>query len=135
MIHDDGRLCDQSWTGNWDICEFRSGYGRSKESVQKNHSCVGSDARVAMAQEPQKRPGSVVRGSARGLTRWRSGNGLRQERRTVLADAFEQAEPGATLIVPMAARKTVNLRTHLEKIITKAGHEPWPQLLQNLRAS
>ncbi len=36
---------------------------------------------------------------------------------------------------PMAARKTVNLRTYLEKIITKAGHETWPRLLQNLRAS
>jgi hypothetical protein len=29
----------------------------------------------------------------------------------------------------------VNLRTHLERIITKAGHKPWPRLLQNLRAS
>jgi hypothetical protein len=57
------------------------------------------------------------------------------ELRAILADAFEQAEPGATLAVPMAARKTVNLRTYLEKIITKAGHEPWPRLLQNLRAS
>ena len=41
----------------------------------------------------------------------------------------------STLVVPMAARRTVNLRTYLEKIITKAGHEPWPRLLQNLRAS
>jgi len=57
------------------------------------------------------------------------------ELRAILADAFEQAEPGATLVVPMAARKTVNLRTYLEKIIAKAGHEPWPRLLQNLRAS
>jgi hypothetical protein len=29
----------------------------------------------------------------------------------------------------------VNLRTHLERIIAKAGHEVWPRLLQNLRAS
>lgn len=36
--------------------------------------------------------------------------------------------------VPMAARNSVNLRTHLERIIKKAGHEPWPRLLQNLRA-
>ena len=34
-----------------------------------------------------------------------------------------------------AARASVNLRTHLERIITKAGHKPWPRLLQNLRAS
>jgi len=57
------------------------------------------------------------------------------ELRAILADAFEQAEPGATLVVPMAARKGVNLRTHLERIIKKAGHAPWPRLLQNLRAS
>ncbi len=55
--------------------------------------------------------------------------------RAILAEAFERAEPGATLIVPMAARKSVNLRTHLERIIAKAGHEPWPRLVQNLRAS
>jgi integrase len=55
--------------------------------------------------------------------------------RAILADAFEQAEPGATLIVPMASRKGVNLRTNLERIVEKAGHEPWPRLLQNLRAS
>jgi integrase len=57
------------------------------------------------------------------------------ELRAILADAFEQAEPGDTLVAPMAARKTVNLTTYLEKIITQAGHEPWPRLLQNLRAS
>jgi integrase len=57
------------------------------------------------------------------------------ELRAILADAFERAEPGATLVVPSAARATVNLRTHLERIITKAGHKPWPRLLQNLRAS
>jgi integrase len=55
--------------------------------------------------------------------------------RAILAEAFERAEPGATLIVPMAARNAVNLRTHLERIIAKAGHEPWPRLFQNLRAS
>jgi integrase len=57
------------------------------------------------------------------------------ELRALLAEAFEQAEPGVTSIVPMAARATVNLRTHLERIIVRSGHEPWPRLLQNLRAS
>ncbi len=57
------------------------------------------------------------------------------ELRVLLTDAFEEAEPGARLIVPMASRMGVNLRTHLERIITKAGHEVWPRLLQNLRAS
>ena len=57
------------------------------------------------------------------------------ELRVILADGFEQAEPGATEVVPMASRKAVNLRTHLERIIVKAGHEVWPRLFQNLRAS
>jgi integrase len=39
------------------------------------------------------------------------------ELRILLTDAFEQAEPGARLIVPMASRMGVNLRTHLERII------------------
>ncbi len=44
------------------------------------------------------------------------------ELRTILADAFDRAQPGTTLIVPMASRSAVNLRTHLERIIAKAGH-------------
>ncbi len=39
------------------------------------------------------------------------------------------------MIVPMACHKGVNLRTQLERIIAKAGHEVWPRLFQNLRAS
>ncbi len=35
----------------------------------------------------------------------------------------------------MASRKGVNLRTQLDRVIIKAGHEVWPRLLQNLRAS
>ena len=57
------------------------------------------------------------------------------ELRSILADGFERADPGATLVVPLAARQGTNLRTQLERIIVKAGHEPWPRLLQNLRAS
>lgn len=56
------------------------------------------------------------------------------ELRAILADALEQAEPGATLIVPMTARNNFNLRTHPERIIKKAGHAPWPRLRQILRA-
>jgi integrase len=55
--------------------------------------------------------------------------------RAILAEAFELTEPGTELVVPTAARKGVNVRTHLERIIVKAGHKPWPRLLQNLRAS
>jgi hypothetical protein len=35
----------------------------------------------------------------------------------------------------MAAQSGVNLRTHLQRIIGKAGHESWPRLFQNRRAS
>jgi hypothetical protein len=50
------------------------------------------------------------------------------ELRALMADAFEKAEPGAALIVPMANRKGVNLRTQRERIIAKAGHQVWPRL-------
>ena len=39
------------------------------------------------------------------------------------------------LIVPMASRLGVNLRTYLERIIGNAGHTLCPRLQQNLRAS
>ena len=55
--------------------------------------------------------------------------------RAVLADAFETAADGATLVAPLAARAATNLRTTFEKIIDRAGHTAWPRLFQNLRAS
>jgi len=57
------------------------------------------------------------------------------ELRELLAEAFEMADPGAALVVPLVRSKTLNLRTELERIITRAGHEKWPRLFQNLRAS
>ena len=44
------------------------------------------------------------------------------ELRALLTEAFERAEPGATLIVTMASRPGVSLRTYLERIIGNAGH-------------
>ena len=55
--------------------------------------------------------------------------------RAVLDEAWEQVADGEKLIAPKAAGCAVNLRTTLEKIILRAGHKPWPRLLQNLRAS
>ena len=57
------------------------------------------------------------------------------ELRAILAEAFDRAEPGATLVVPMAARSGANFSTQLRRIVLKAGHKPWDRLLQNLRAS
>jgi len=51
------------------------------------------------------------------------------------------AEPGVhtaygeKLILPRALTGASNLRTTFTKIIMRAGHEPWPRLFQNLRAS
>ncbi len=57
------------------------------------------------------------------------------ELRGILAEVFETAEPGATLVAPLASRAGANLRTTFERIILRAGHKPWPRLFQNLRAS
>ncbi len=50
-----------------------------------------------------------------------------------LRQAFELAEPGAVHLVKRSSK--ANLRTHLSRIITKAGLEPWPKLWQNLRST
>ena len=55
--------------------------------------------------------------------------------RVVLDEAWELAADGEELIAPKAACTSANLRTHLERIICRAGHKPWPRTLQNLRAS
>lgn len=64
--------------------------------------------------------------------------------RPYLEAAFEQAEEGATFVMPEEYRKrahgpggwaNANLRTTLEKVIRRAGVEPWPRLWHSLRAS
>ncbi|MCE9591915.1 MAG: site-specific integrase [Planctomycetes bacterium] len=52
-----------------------------------------------------------------------------------LREAFEQAEPGALYIVTHCRGTNANLRTHLQRIIRRAGLEPWPKLFQNLRST
>ncbi len=52
-----------------------------------------------------------------------------------LREAFELAEPGAEWVVERYRAPSVNLRTHLSRIIRKAGLEPWPKLFQNLRST
>lgn len=55
--------------------------------------------------------------------------------RAILADGFDAAPSGESLVVPMAASTGANLRTMFERIIVRAGCKPWPRLFQNLRAS
>ena len=45
------------------------------------------------------------------------------------------AERRKKQLVAMPAAATQNLRTHLQRIITRAGLTPWSKLFQNLRAS
>ena len=57
------------------------------------------------------------------------------ELQTLLLAAFEAAEPGEEYVVPMARDPRVNLRTHFQRIIGRAGQTAWPRLFHNLRAS
>jgi len=57
------------------------------------------------------------------------------ELRPILQDLFDAAEPGSEAMVPRLRDASVNLRTHFERIIAKAGIAPWPRLFHNLRAS
>lgn len=61
-----------------------------------------------------------------------------------LLEAFELAEPGATHVVGgghlakangPTGWKNCNLRTTFEKIIRRAGLDPWPRLFHNLRST
>ncbi|HTM53198.1 MAG TPA: hypothetical protein VL175_04190 [Pirellulales bacterium] len=49
--------------------------------------------------------------------------------------AFEQAELGTEFVISRYRDSNSNLRTQLERIIRKAGLEPWPTLFQNLRST
>lgn len=55
--------------------------------------------------------------------------------RPILQDLFDRAEPGAEAVVPRLRSAGVNLRTHFERIIARAGEKPWPRLFHNMRAS
>jgi integrase len=59
------------------------------------------------------------------------------ELRAILDDAFHRPDADPLFVVPMAAQRGAgaNLRTTLEKVIFRAGCQPWPRLFQNLRAS
>ena len=64
--------------------------------------------------------------------------------RPYLEEAFELAEPGQTHVVGgdhlakangPTGWKNCNLRTAFEKLVKRAGLEPWPRLFHNLRSS
>jgi integrase len=57
------------------------------------------------------------------------------ELRPHLEDAHELAEPGADYVITRYRQKNINLRTQLQRIIRKAGLEPWEKPFQNLRST
>jgi integrase len=63
------------------------------------------------------------------------------ELRPYLEDVFEQAAgenhsvPGTEYVITRYRDCNANLRTQLNRIIRKAGQEPWPKLFQNLRST
>jgi integrase len=57
------------------------------------------------------------------------------ELRAVLMDAFELAPEGAEFVVHHHRDSTANLRTHLRRIIERAGMSDWPKLFNSMRSS
>jgi len=57
------------------------------------------------------------------------------ELRPLLERAFEEAEEGALYVITKYRQRNANLRTQFERILKRAGIEPWERLFQNLRAS
>jgi integrase len=57
------------------------------------------------------------------------------ELRPYLEEVFDAAEPGEEFVITRYRERNSNLRTQLERIIRKAGLEPWEKTFQNLRAT
>lgn len=57
------------------------------------------------------------------------------ELKPLFQDSFEQAPDGAIYCISKTRDTTVNLRTHMIRIIRRAGLEPWPKLFQNCRST
>ena len=57
------------------------------------------------------------------------------ELRPYLEEGFDLAPEGAVYVIHRYRDPKQNLRTQLNRIIRKAGLEPWPKLFHNLRAS
>ena len=52
-----------------------------------------------------------------------------------LREVFEEAEPGTEYVITRYRQANCNLRTQLQRIITKGGLKAWPKLFQNLRST
>ncbi len=52
-----------------------------------------------------------------------------------LREVFEEAEEGTVHVITRYRDTNANLRTQMQRIIYRAGLEPWPKLFQNLRST
>lgn len=57
------------------------------------------------------------------------------ELRPILADCFDDAEPGTEFVITEYRLRESNLRTQLHRIIRRAGLEPWPNAFNSLRST
>jgi integrase len=58
------------------------------------------------------------------------------ELRPILDDLFDAAEVGVDAVVPrLGGDAKKNLRTHFDRIVSRAGVKPWPRTFHNMRAS
>ena len=57
------------------------------------------------------------------------------ELRPYLEAAFDDAAEGTEFVITRYRDANVNLRTQFERIVRKAGLEPWPKPFQNLRST
>ena len=57
------------------------------------------------------------------------------EVRSILEELFLEPDGGEFVITSKDRSSAKNLRTVFEKILRKAGVDPWPRLMQNLRSS
>jgi integrase len=57
------------------------------------------------------------------------------ELRPHLAEVFDQAEPGTVYVINRYRDNNQNLRTQFQRILRRAGVQPWERLFHNLRAS
>ena len=57
------------------------------------------------------------------------------ELRPHLEAAFDEAAEGSVHVITRYRNTNANLRTHLSRIIERAGLKPWPKLFQNLRST
>ncbi len=53
----------------------------------------------------------------------------------LLREAFTAAEPGDGFVIAKHRKSGLNLRTHLLRIMAKAGVKQWPKLFQNMRST